>query len=125
MYSQEMQDAFYKKLDRNYADFVSAWLEMEPTMLIQEAEEIAATKLVYDELKGASYHTEHIEPLLKFENPLEVARDAWVASLGFSREPEMVCILGNIADGRTIGGGYELDEAYAKPEQDGQGMTMT
>jgi len=120
-----MQDAFYKKLDRNYADFVSAWLEMEPTMLIQEAEEIAATKLVYDELKGASYHTEHIEPLLKFENPLEVARDAWVASLGFSREPEMVCILGNIADGRTIGGGYELDEAYAKPEQDGQGMTMT
>jgi hypothetical protein len=112
-----------EKLDRNYEDFVNGWLKMEPSLLVEYAREIAATKQVYDELKGNDYSRDHLEYLMRFENPLEVVRDKWIEEFF---EPdvseEMTHALWDLMDKRDADQNYELDREYM-PEQNG-GMTL-
>jgi hypothetical protein len=119
MKQKEIKAELTEKLEANYITFIREWLKLEPLQLIEKAEEIAATKLVYEELKKGGYDQEHLAYLLRFKNPLEVVRDKWSEENG----SEMVCdedmrhALWSIADTRDAEQDYELDEAYLSPEQ--------
>lgn len=112
-----------QKLESNYRAYMQSLQGMDSNTLIDRAEEIAAAKLVYKELKDGGYSAEYLEYLLQFQNPLEVVRDAWITGLGFSNEADMMCVLGNLADKQDAEQDYELDEAYSTPAQDG-GMKL-
>jgi hypothetical protein len=106
------------KLDQNYSDFVESWLRMEPTMLIEYAEQINATKQAYDELKGNEYNIAYLEYLTRFENPLEVVRDQWIEEFyrpDFSSEMEHA--LWYLMDKRDAEQSYTLDMEFM-PAQD-------
>lgn len=108
-----------EKLEANYISFMKEWLKLEPLQLIEKAEEIAATKLVLEELKGGGYDIEHLEYLLRFKNPLEVVRDKWIEENGSEmvHDEDMTHALWSIADKQDAEQDYELDEAYHHPEQ--------
>ena len=78
---QDVQLRLFEKLDKEYAAMVKKWLGLEPSLLIEQAEQIAVTKMVYDELKSGEYidgHMDELEHLLRFENPLEALRDEYI-----------------------------------------------
>ncbi|ACV62354.1 hypothetical protein Dtox_1490 [Desulfofarcimen acetoxidans DSM 771] len=108
-----------EKLEANYISFMKEWIKLEPLQLIEKAEEIAATKLVYEELKNGGYDAEHLEYLLRFKNPLEVARDKWIEENGSKmvHDEDMDHALWSIADKQDAELDYELDEACLPPEQ--------
>jgi len=77
---QDVQLRLFEKLDNEYAAMVKEWMGLEPSLLIEQAELIAATKMVYDELKSGLYldgHVDELEHLLQFENSLESVRDEY------------------------------------------------
>ena len=118
MNSTEIKQAFEEKLGRHYAQFVMEWLALQPTELIEKAEEIAATKLMV-ELLPETANTEQLEYLLRFTNPLEVVRDKWIEENGSEmvHDDELSHALWSIADKQDAEQEYELDEAFLPPEQ--------
>ncbi len=112
-----------QKLDQNYKDFVNECIAMEQNMLIEYAREIAATKQVYDELKGNEYSRDYLEYLVRFENPLEVVRDKWIEEFF---EPDISAEMGHalwsITDKQDAEHDYALDSEYTQ-QQDG-GMKL-
>ena len=71
MKRNEIERELSEKLEANYISFLREWTRLEPFQLIEKAEEIAATKLVYEELKGGGYSAEHLN-ICSLQNPLEV-----------------------------------------------------
>lgn len=126
MNDHETWQKLINKLDGNYNDYMQKLLGLTSTELIDKAEEISAAKVVYNEIKnngfGSAYREDAIY-LLKYKNPLEVARDVWKAGLGYSLEAEIACGLGDFIDKRAAKQDYELDinETHIEPEQ---GMEM-
>lgn len=120
MKHNEIERELSEKLEANYISFMREWMQLEPIQLIEKAEEIAAIKLVYEELKGGGYSTDHLEYLLRFKNPLEVVRDKWIEENGFDmvHDNELSHALWSIADTQDAEQDYELDEAYRPPEQE-------
>jgi len=117
---KEIEKELSEKLEANYISFMREWLKLEPLQFIEKAEEIAATKLVYEELKNGGYDTEHLEYLLRFKNPLEVVRDKWIEENGSEmvHDDDMTHALWSIADTRDAEQDYELDEAFLPPGQE-------
>ncbi len=117
---KEIEKELSEKLEANYISFMREWLKLEPLQLIEKVEEIAATKLVYEELKNGGYDAEHLEYLLRFKNPLEVVRDKWIEENGSNMVPDddMTHALWSIADTRDAEQDYELDEAFLPPGQE-------
>ncbi len=120
MKRNEIERELSEKLEANYISFLREWTRLEPFQLIEKAEEIAATKLVYEELKGGGYSAEHLEYLLRFKNPLEVVRDKWLEEngSGMVHDDELIHALWSIADTQDAEQDYELDEAFRPPEQE-------
>lgn len=77
-----------EKLEANYIFFMRECMKLEPLKLIEKAEKIAATKLVFE------------------ENGSEMVHD-----------DEMPHVSWSIADTRDAEQEYELDEAFLQPEQ--------
>ena len=119
MNKKDIEMELSEKLEANYISFMKEWVKLEPLQFIEKAEEIAATKLVFEELKNGGYNTEHLEYLLRFKNPLEVVRDKWHAETGpdVVHDEDMSHALWSIADVQDAEQFYELDEAYLSPEQ--------
>lgn len=117
MDEQDLKHKLLKKLDANYNAFVQEWIGLYPMALIDKAEEIAATKQVYQELKDGGCNTDHLEYLLRFQNPLEVVRDQWLNEQGKVFNEDMEYVLWSLADKRGAEQDYELDEAFCEPEQ--------
>ena len=99
--------------------FLQDWLALEPSSLIEKAEEVAASKLVYTELKSGIYSAEFLEYLLRFENPLEVVRDQWIDEQNVAHDDEMSHTLWNISDKGEAEQLYDLDVSFIKPDGDG------
>jgi len=116
---KEIEKELLEKLEANYISFMWEWVRLEPLQLIEKAEEIAATKLVYEELKNGGYDSDHLEYLLRFKNPLAVVREKWIEENGSEmvHVDDMTHALWSIADKRDAKQDYELDEAYPAPEQ--------
>lgn len=113
MEKKDIEKELSEKLEANYISFMKEWVRLEPLQLIEKAEEIAATKLVYEELKNGGYYTDHLEYLLRFKSPLDVVMDKWIEENG----SDMDHVLWSIADKQDAEQSYELDEAYLSPEQ--------
>lgn len=112
-----------EKLEANYISFMREWIKLEPLQLIEKAEEIATTKLVFEELKDGGYSTEYLEYLLRFKNPLEVVRDKRIEENGseMMHGDDINHALWSIGDKQYAEQAYELDEAFL---QSGQGVRM-
>lgn len=108
-----------EKLEANYISFMREWLKLEPIQLIEKVEEIAATKLEFEELKNGGCSADNLEYLLRFKNPLEVVRDKWIEENGSEmvHDDDMNHALWAIADTRDAEQDYELDETFLQPEQ--------
>ena len=123
MKQKEIKAELTEKLEANYITFMRQWLKLEPIQLIEKAEEIAATKLVFEEMKDGGYSTDYLEYLLRFKNPLEVVRDKWIEENGSEmvHYDDMNHALWSIVDKQDAEQDYELDEAFLQP---GQGVRM-
>lgn len=119
MEKQEIRQKLQEKLDANYNAFVQEWRKLDAPTLIEKAEEIAATKLVYSELRDGGYNIDDLEYLLRFQNPLEVVRDQWLDEQRYAPDDEMDHALWTIADRGEAEQDYDLDEAFHPPEQQG------
>lgn len=119
MEKKDIEKELSEKLEANYISFMKEWVSLEPLQLIEKAEEIAATKLVYEELKNGGYDTDHLKYLLRFKSPLDVVRDKWIEENGSEmvHDEDMDHALWSIADKQDAEQDYELDEAYLPPEQ--------
>lgn len=120
MEKKDIKKELSEKLEANYISFMREWLKLEPLPLIEKAEEIAATKRVYEKLKNGGYDTDHLEYLRRFKNPLEVVRDKWIEENGSEmvHDDDMTHALWSIADTRDAEQDYELDEAFLPPGQE-------
>lgn len=119
MENKDVKAVLSEKLEANYITLMQEWLKLEPLKFIEQAEEIAATRLVYNELKDGGYSTDYLEYLLRFKNPLEVVRDKWIEENGSEmvHDDELSHALWSIADTQDAEQDYELDEAFLSPEQ--------
>ena len=75
MLSRDIKQRLSEKLDASYNAYVQEWLRLDPVEMIERSVEIAATKLVYKQLKEGECNADYMEYLLRFQNPLEVVRD--------------------------------------------------
>ena len=121
MNTEELSLAFQKKLGKNYAGMVMKWLKTEATYLIEQAEEIAAAKLMLEALPDSA-SAQDMEYLMRFENPLEIVRDKWIEEngLGTVLDDELTHTLWSITDSGDAEQEYALDPEYTPPEQGGQ-----
>lgn len=119
MEKQEIRQKLQEKLDANYNAFVQEWRKLDAPTLIEKAEEIAATKLAYSELRDGGYNVDDLEYLLHFQNPLEVVRDQWISEQTYAPDDEMDRALWTIADRGEAEQDYDLDEDFRPPEQQG------
>lgn len=111
------------KFEDNYHSYLRDLKGMNSHELIEKAEEIAATKRVYQELKNGEYNVSYLEYLLRFRNPLEVVRDQWLKEQGAIFAEDMEHVLWTLADKRDAEQDYELDAEFRAPEQD-EGVRM-
>ena len=120
MTEQDLQKAFEEKLNRNYADAMQRWSEMNPLDLIENAAEIAATKMIVKELPTAAM-AEDMEYLIQFEDPLEIVSNSWMLTDDVDHTDELQYTLGSITCSRSAEHCYPLDPDYSPSER---GQTM-
>jgi hypothetical protein len=106
---------FEKKLMNNYTDYINDWLTKSPSELIEDAENIALTKCVYENLScGMDCNCD--EYLMRFENPLALVCDQCAAEREMTGSFDIEHILRNILDKRDMEQVCALDSEYAPPE---------
>lgn len=96
MTEKEIRKKLQCRLEANYQAYIRQLQSKPASDLIEEATEIAAAKLVYDELHDCCYPAESLEYLLQFENPLEVVRDQWLVEQNTVHDEEMSHVLWSI-----------------------------
>lgn len=123
MDKQEIVQKLKAKFEDNYRSYLQNLQGMNSHELIEKAEELAATKLVYQELKDGEYNVDYLEYLLRFRNPLEVLRDQWLKERGAIFAEDMEHVLWTLADKGDAEQDYELDAEFCAPEHD-EGVQM-
>lgn len=83
MKNKNQVQLFYR-LEKNYSAFVSEWLSLSPSELIEKAEEMSATQLVKKNLLK-NVTEEKAAWLLRYENPLEILRNKWIEEHGMEK----------------------------------------
>lgn len=117
MDDQKTLQELRQRLDENYNAFVQGWLSLDAPTLIEKAEEIAATKMVYKALRTGPFRD--MEYLLRFRNPLEVVRDQWIEEESYAPDEDMEHVLWSVSDRGDVEQNYDLDEEFRPPEQQG------
>jgi hypothetical protein len=112
MQREQMIDAFREKLDRNWNDYLRELDGLSKGVLIGKSDEITAARFVYNELYGGRYPEDYMEYLLRFENPLEVARDQWISEQSVDFSEELNHALWSLMDKGTAEQDYALDPEY-------------
>ena len=98
MTEKEIRKKLQNRLEANYQAYIRQIQSRPASDLIEQATEIAAAKLVYDELRECDFPAENLEYLLRFENPLKVVRDQWLQEQNTVRDEEMSHVLWSISD---------------------------
>ena len=93
----QQKELLQKRLEENYAVYMSQLAKKSFADLIELAPEIAAARVVCDELQ-ASCSEQEAAVLLQFDDPLEVVRDQWLEEEKVSHDQEMDHVLWNILD---------------------------
>lgn len=99
-----------ERLNVCYAAYIQTLLAQDNTTLIDEAAEIAAAKVVYEEIINGNYDPKLLERLSQFDDPLETLRDEWVKNHGFDRSVDMECLLSNLPEKARAGQTLEQDK---------------
>lgn len=113
------------KIERGMQDYINNLSKLHSTRIIALADEISATQLMYKELQDGDYPHEHLAYLLRFENPLEVARDQLM--LGhIPDDDEIDRNLRYLMDTQDAEKKYRLDPAFLPPDPvtEDAGMSM-
>lgn len=112
-----------ERLKADYEAYIQELQEKPAAELIGMAEEIAATKLIYEELSIEGAFEEYAGYLLQFENPLDLLRDNWQGCEGYARHEEIDHMLWNMKDkGIGIGDYPMVEQAGESPQS--QGVVM-
>ncbi len=98
MTEKEIRKKLQSRLEANYQAYIRQLQSKPAPDLTPQATEIAAAKLVYDELHDCCYPAESLEYLLQFENPLEVVHDQWMEEHSTALDEEMSHVLWSLAD---------------------------
>lgn len=118
MTKKEIEKMIRNKLEANYSAYIRQLQALPADSLIEQAAQIAATKLVFKELCEGGYKSEYMEYLLWFQNPLEVVRDHWLLEHSVPLDGDnMEHVLWTLSDKQDAEQDYELDEAFLLPEQ--------
>ena len=120
MDKQDLRKAFEEKLNRNYADAMQKWSEVNPSDLIENAAEIAATKMIAKELPEVA-SIEDMKYLIQFEDPLEIVNNGWMLTDDVDHTDELQFTLGSTTCSRSADHCYPRDTDYSPPER---GQTM-
>ena len=115
---------FTQKLRECYEQHKSDWLAMEPPDLIEHAEEIATDTWLVDLLPD-TVSDEDAHYLLRFCDPLEVVRDAWLLENGLDwigTDEAIQKVLWELADRGYAEYDYELEDDLSGAD-DGMGMS--
>ena len=120
MDNQDLQKTFEEKLNKNYADAMQRWSEMNPLALIEDAAEIAATKMIAKELPEVAT-AEDMEYLIQFEDPLKIVSTGWMLTDDVDHSDELQYTLNSITESRSADHCYPLGADYSPPER---GQTM-
>ena len=125
MERNEILKRLQEKLEKNLADIETKWYALPRDALIGHAEEINATRIVYNELhSGWAYADEKLEFLLRFEDPLEVVRDKWIEEqCPPDISEEMNHALGSVMTDPDAEQVYEMDKGDKQAGMD-RGVTM-
>ena len=110
------------KIEAEFAEHKTKWLQMSPEELITNCEEIEAITRMYRDAPG-SISEEDAEYLLRFRDPLEVLAEEWSARSGIGTliiDDEISCIVFNMKD-RGNDEDYDLDPEF---QDDGPQMRM-
>ena len=93
----------------NYEAYIRTLQAELPPDLIDQAAEIAAAKLVYQELQENGCPREFVDYLLRFENPLEMVRDMYLREQDIPHGKELYDALCDLEyqGTRTEGQGYQ------------------
>lgn len=110
MTEKEIRKKLQDRLEANYQAYIRQLQSRSAPDLIEQAAEIAAAKLVYEELRDGCYPAESLEYLLRFENPLEVVRDQWLLEQNTAHGEEMNHVLWTITDKGEAEQLYALEE---------------
>lgn len=108
------------RLEKNYSAFVSDWLSLSSSQLIEKAKEISATQLIRKKLIN-SIKEEKAAWLLRFENPLEILRDKWIQENGMvmMHNEDFSHALWSVMDGQDTESLYVLaKDMETSPDRD-------
>jgi hypothetical protein len=111
---KQLEKKLRDRIEANYRSYIQQLQSRPASDLIEQAAEIASVKLVYDELMDCC-NPGDAKYLLRFENPLRLVSDQWLAEQNVLHNDELGHVLWNITD-------KGLDEGeYAMMEQDRDG----
>ena len=116
MDNQDLQKTFEEKLNKNYADAMQRWSEMNPLALIEDAAEIATTKMIAKELLKVAT-AEDMEYLIQFEDPLKIVSTGWMLTDDVDQSDELQYTLNSITESRSADHCYPLGPDYSPPER--------
>lgn len=113
MKQQDPRASLKARLDENYNAFVQEWLKLDPLQMIGRAAEIAATRKAHEGLKSMGLSDSDAAYFLRFQNPLEMVRDQYLAHT--EGVPNMVgadmeVVVERICDAKDLDGDYPLAE---------------
>lgn len=109
---KKLEKKLRERIDVNYRSYIQQLRKQPAASLIEQAAEIAAVKLVYEELTNCC-NPDDTEYLLRFKNPLQLVSDQWLAEQNVSHKDEMVHVLWNITDKGLGEGEYPMLESAA------------
>ena len=114
---KQLEKKLRDRIEANYRSYIQQLQSRPAADLIEQASEIAAVKLVYDELIDCC-NADDTEYLLRFEDPLRLVSDQWLAEQNVSHRDELGHALWNITD-KGLGEG---EYAMLEPARDGSKM---
>lgn len=116
MERKKLERKLQERIEANYRSYLQQLQNRPAADLIEQAAEIAAVKLVYDELMGGC-NPDYAEYLLRFKNPLQLVSDQWLTEQNVSHADEMDHVLWSITDKGLGEGDYAMLEDGQIPEQ--------
>ena len=107
---REKERKLKERLKANYETYIQQLRQKPAEDLIEMATEIAAAKIIYEELSKGEGYGEYTDYLLQFENPLEVMRENWQGSEGYALYMELDHMLFVMQDKQIGVGDYPMAE---------------
>lgn len=102
-----------------YENRKAYWEQLDPLDLIEYAEEIYASQVILENLPDA-LSEEEIRFLMRYEDPLEIARDYWISAYGSDTvmDEDLRQMMWSLMEHETV------SPLYARNEPDEPEMTM-